>query len=218
MTAIPFVVIDENEHTINHLMARKIFCVHGESSDENVLLKSNIRSARILIANQNDEKNASIILTAKELCNIKVISLVEDIAKEGYLKYAGADQVISLKHYSGLILEERLSIRLLIILQEQHGFLKTWISLNSRYIPAANWYHETKGCKDPTRNWRKYRWTLDKRPAIIESRTWRYNKRKLRAACCWNWETAWSIKKNDTVKHGKAGKALYSHRIWRCGA
>ncbi len=98
---IPFVVIDENELTINHLIARKIMCVHGEASDENVLLNSNIRSARILIANQNDEKNASIILTAKELCNIKVISLVEDIAKEGYLKYAGADQVISPKTLFG---------------------------------------------------------------------------------------------------------------------
>jgi len=98
---IPFVVIDENEHTINHLIARKIMCVHGEASDENVLLNSNIHSARILIANQNDEKNASIILTAKELCNIKVISLVEDIAKEGYLKYAGADLVISPKTLFG---------------------------------------------------------------------------------------------------------------------
>jgi len=83
-------------------MARKIFCVHGEASDENVLLNSNIRSARILIANQNDEKNASIILTAKKLCNIKVISLVEDVAKSGYLKYAGADQVISPKTLSDL--------------------------------------------------------------------------------------------------------------------
>jgi len=98
---VPFVVIDENEQAIHHLIARKIFCVHGDSSDDNVLLNSNIRSARILIANQNDEKNASIILTAKELCNIKVISLVEDNAKEGYLKYAGADQVISPKTLFG---------------------------------------------------------------------------------------------------------------------
>ncbi|MCZ7403090.1 MAG: NAD-binding protein [Candidatus Methanoperedens sp.] len=98
---IPFVVVDENELNINHLIARKIMCVHGEASDDSVLLNSNICTARILIANQNDEKNASIILTAKELCNIKVISLVEDVAKEGYLKYAGADQVISPKTLFG---------------------------------------------------------------------------------------------------------------------
>lgn len=98
---IPFVVIDDNESTIHYLIARKIMCVHGEASDENILLNSNIRSARILITNQNDEKNAVIILTAKKLCNIKVISLVEDIAKSGYLKYAGADQVISPKTLFG---------------------------------------------------------------------------------------------------------------------
>jgi len=98
---IPFVVIDDNEKNIRDLLSRKIICVHGEASDENVLLNSNICSGQIIIANQNDEKNAGIILTAKELCSIKVISLVEDIAKAGYLKYAGADQVISPKTLFG---------------------------------------------------------------------------------------------------------------------
>ena len=98
---IPFVVIDETEKNIHHLISRKIFCVHGDASDDNVLLNSNICSGRILIANHNDEKNAAIILTAKELCDIKVISLVEDVAKAGYLKYAGADQVISPKTLFG---------------------------------------------------------------------------------------------------------------------
>lgn len=98
---IPFVVVDDNEKNIRDLLSRKIICVHGEASDENVLLNSNICSGQILIANQNDEKNAGIILSAKELCSIKVISLVEDVAKAGYLKYAGADQVISPKTLFG---------------------------------------------------------------------------------------------------------------------
>jgi voltage-gated potassium channel len=99
---IPFVVIDENEKNIGHLISRKILCIHGDVADENVLINSNILSARILIANQSDEKNASIILTAKSLCNIKVISLVENRARAGYLKYAGADQVISPKNLFGI--------------------------------------------------------------------------------------------------------------------
>src|SRR3990170_1230204 len=65
---IPFVVIDEIEKNIRHLISRKIICIHGEASDGNVLLNSNICSGRILIANQNDERNAAIILTAKGLC------------------------------------------------------------------------------------------------------------------------------------------------------
>ncbi len=98
---IPFIVIDENEKNIAQLLPKKILCVYGDAADENVLSNSNIKSAKMLIANQSDEKNASIILTAKEHCNIKVISLVENIARSPYLKYAGADQVVSPKTLFG---------------------------------------------------------------------------------------------------------------------
>jgi len=99
---LSFMVIDENEKNINELISRKIHCVYGDATDGNVLLNSNILSARMLIANQSDEKNAGIILTAKELCNTEVIALVEGIAKAGYLKYAGADRVISPKTLFGM--------------------------------------------------------------------------------------------------------------------
>jgi voltage-gated potassium channel len=98
---IPFMVIDENEKNINQLISRKIICVYGDGADENVLLNSGILSAKMLIANQSDEKNAGIILTAKEISNIQVISLVENEAKAGYLKYAGSDRVISPKTLFG---------------------------------------------------------------------------------------------------------------------
>ncbi len=98
---IPFMVIDKNEKLIFYLTYKKILCVHGDASDENVLMNSNIFSAKILIANLSDEKNASIILTAKGLCNVEVIALVEDKSKAGFLKYAGADRVISPKTLFG---------------------------------------------------------------------------------------------------------------------
>jgi voltage-gated potassium channel len=98
---IPFMVIDEKGKNIKQLISRKIICVYGDATDENVLLNSNILSARMLIANQSDEKNASIILTAKKISNIEVISLVENAAKAGYLKYAGSDRVISPKTLFG---------------------------------------------------------------------------------------------------------------------
>ncbi len=99
---IPFAVIDENEKNITQLISRKILCIHGDATDGEVLLNSNVFSAKMLIANQSDEKNASIILTAKELCNIKVIALVESTARAGYLKYAGADRVVSPKSLFGI--------------------------------------------------------------------------------------------------------------------
>ncbi len=99
---IPFMVIDENEKNISQLISRKVLCVHGDAADGNVLLNSNIMDAKMLIANLSDERNASIILTAKELCDIKVIALVENAARAGYLKYAGADRVISPKTLFGM--------------------------------------------------------------------------------------------------------------------
>lgn len=101
---IPFMVIDENEKNIKQLISRKIICVYGDAADENVLQNSNILSARMLIANQSDEKNASIILTAKELSDVQVISLVENAEKAGYLRYAGSDRVISPKTLFGTYL------------------------------------------------------------------------------------------------------------------
>jgi voltage-gated potassium channel len=98
---VPFVVIDDSETQVRKLISRKILCVYGDATDEKILLNSNILPARILIANQNDEKNASIILTAKGLCDIKVISLVENTARSGFLRYAGADRVVSPKTLFG---------------------------------------------------------------------------------------------------------------------
>ncbi len=98
---IPFMVIDENEKNIAQLLSRKIFCVYGDATDEKVLLNSNVNSSKMLIANQSDEKNAGIILTAKQLGEVKVIALVEGISRAEYLKYAGADRVISPKTLFG---------------------------------------------------------------------------------------------------------------------
>lgn len=99
---VPFVVVDDSKKHINELIPRKILCVHGDAADEETLLNSNICAARMLIANQSDEMNASIILTAKGLCDAEVISMVEDTAKAGYLRYAGADRVVSPKTLFGI--------------------------------------------------------------------------------------------------------------------
>lgn len=98
---IPFVVVDDNIDNIKYLTSRNVICVYGDPADDNVLISCNIYSARKLIANQSDEKNASIILTAKGLTDIEVISLIEDTAKSRYLKYAGSDRVISPKALFG---------------------------------------------------------------------------------------------------------------------
>jgi len=73
----------------------------GDPGKEDVLKAAGICRARLLIANQNDEKNASIILTTKESCNIEILAIVNDKSNSDYLKYAGANRVISPKSLLG---------------------------------------------------------------------------------------------------------------------
>jgi voltage-gated potassium channel len=96
-----FIVVDDDEGQIRSLLNDGIECIFGDPGKEDVLEAAGICRARLLIANQNDEKNASIILTAKESCNIEILAIVDDKSNSDYLKYAGANRVISPKSLLG---------------------------------------------------------------------------------------------------------------------
>jgi len=96
-----FIVVDEDEGQIRSLLNDGIQCIFGDPGREDVLEAAGICRARLLIANQNDEKNASIILTAKESCNTEILAIVDDKSNSDYLKYAGANRVISPKSLLG---------------------------------------------------------------------------------------------------------------------
>ena len=98
---MPFIVVDDNDGQIRSLLNDGIACIFGDPGKENVLAAAGICRARLLIANQNDEKNASIILTAKEFCNTELLAIVDDKSNSDYLKYAGANRVISPKSLLG---------------------------------------------------------------------------------------------------------------------
>lgn len=99
--AIPFIVIDDNEHHIRTLHKDEVECLFGDPTDEDVLTNSKICKAKLIIANCSDEKNANIILSAKERCDINIIAIVNDKNNIHYLKYAGANRVISPKALLG---------------------------------------------------------------------------------------------------------------------
>ncbi len=97
-----FIVVDDDERQIRSLLNDGIECIFGDPSKEDVLGAARVCRARLLIANQSDEKNASIILTAREFCNrVEVLAIVNDKNNSDYLKYAGANRVISPKSLLG---------------------------------------------------------------------------------------------------------------------
>lgn len=92
-----FVIVSEDEDALRKLSDENIPCMYGDPADEVTLENANISSARFLIANQSDNENANIVLTARKVSDIKIIAVAEDASKIKYLKYAGADRVISPK-------------------------------------------------------------------------------------------------------------------------
>jgi len=97
---IPFVVVERSEEVVRSIY-RKYPAVWGDPSEKEVLLNSNILSARLLIANEKDERNADIALTAREISDLEVVALVEDLARSRFLAYAGASRIISPKTLLG---------------------------------------------------------------------------------------------------------------------
>jgi voltage-gated potassium channel len=97
-----FIVVDDDENQVRSLLRDGIKCIFGDPGEDEVLELAGVCRARLLIANQSDEKNASIILTAKEFCNmVEVLAIVNDKNNSYYLKYAGANRVVSPKSLLG---------------------------------------------------------------------------------------------------------------------
>lgn len=103
--AIPFVIIERREDTARSIY-RKYPTVWGDPSDRVVILNANIHQAKMLIANESDELNADVILTAREISGVETLALVEDLNRSRFLSYAGASRVVSPKTLLGTFLAQ----------------------------------------------------------------------------------------------------------------
>jgi voltage-gated potassium channel len=93
----PFVVIDENEATVQHCIQRGYLALQGDAASDDVLRESGVQHAQaLLVATDDDANNIYITLSARNLNpNLLIVSRAnhdETIAK---LKQAGADRVLS---------------------------------------------------------------------------------------------------------------------------
>ncbi len=91
-----YIIIEKDEPTILKLKRNKLFAMHGDVSDENVLKQAKIKDAKaIILAMPETEKNLIITLVAKELNpNIDVYARADKPAFVSKLKKAGAKVVI----------------------------------------------------------------------------------------------------------------------------
>jgi Trk K+ transport system NAD-binding subunit len=104
---IPFLVVEYDKGIVKELIDKKIPCIFCSHDEETTLKNGNIEVARKVILNRGDEENAITALIARHLTKADIIGLVEDMSNAIYLRYAGANKVISPKQLLGINIGRR---------------------------------------------------------------------------------------------------------------
>lgn len=93
---VPYVFVVADEEEAGELYEEGEPVVHGHPEDVDTLRAANVREATALVADADDETNASIVLSAREVSeDLRVVSLVENEDVADYHRYAGADEIVS---------------------------------------------------------------------------------------------------------------------------
>jgi len=104
---IPFLVVEYDKGIVKELIDKKVPCIFCSLDEETTLKNGNIEVARKVVLNRGDEENAIAALIARHLTKADIIGLVEDMSNAIYLRYAGANKVISPKQLLGINIGRR---------------------------------------------------------------------------------------------------------------
>lgn len=108
-SAIPTIVVEEDEAEARRLQGRKHHVIHG-ILDEGVLGRVSLKQARALIVNSTDDGNAAAIITARQLGFAgEILALVENPLHRQPLVLAGATAAYTPRHVLGAALAARAS-------------------------------------------------------------------------------------------------------------
>ncbi len=93
---LPFVVIELSPEKIPDVEARGYLHVHGDATEESVLLEAGLlRAGQLVTVMPQDATNVYITLTARQMCpKVKIIARADLPSTQKKLRQAGADHVI----------------------------------------------------------------------------------------------------------------------------
>ena len=110
---------------------RRAYVIWGDYGDPNTWSAAHLANADYIVIGKDERQTASIVLGIRGLAKGKIISVVDKLAFAGYLRYAGADYVLSPKHTTGMILAHNAVLNLgSTDVQEIPGYDRIIISLD----------------------------------------------------------------------------------------
>ena len=83
---------------------RRAYVVWGEYTEPATWSSAHLADARFVVICKDERLTASIILGIRKMAKGKIIAVVDKLSFDRYLRYAGADHVLSPKHSTGRIL------------------------------------------------------------------------------------------------------------------
>lgn len=99
---MPFLVVEKRKDMATELFKQGRPVIYGDPNSVDVLKNARLEAALALIANDRDEENATILLTAVSLLDqlegeksAKLLCIVSNPANRKRIRYAGADLVVS---------------------------------------------------------------------------------------------------------------------------
>ncbi|WP_396613024.1 potassium channel family protein [Haloferax sp. S1W] len=100
--AMPYIILESDRELAEELYADGYTVAHGDPESVEDLEAVNAESALAIVADDDDETNASIILAAKQAApDSRVVSVIEDQRVSDYHRFAGADEVVSPRRLLG---------------------------------------------------------------------------------------------------------------------
>ena len=82
----------------------RAYVIWGDYTDPATWAASHLGHARFLVISKDERLTANIVLGVREIMKGKIISVVDDLTFDRYLRYAGADYILSPKDATGRIL------------------------------------------------------------------------------------------------------------------
>jgi voltage-gated potassium channel len=102
---------EETCRTISRSYRNGVSVIWGEYTDPATWNHAQVRTASNIIINEDERITATIILGIREKTGGRIIAVVDDLAFDRYLRYAGAEYVLSPKNTTGKILARHAVLR-----------------------------------------------------------------------------------------------------------
>jgi Trk K+ transport system NAD-binding subunit len=83
---------------------KRAYVIWGDYTDPNTWSGAHLAKASYIVICKDERLTANIVLSIRELAQGKIISIVDKLSFDRYLRYAGAEYVLSPKHTTGRIL------------------------------------------------------------------------------------------------------------------